>query len=330
MAEISLLDPVVILKTIEKFTTPQTNMAMSQIFDSTEDSTDSTAEWDVVVGNREIAKPNVPNSEAHIVPQLGIGRKTASFIYLREKKVFKPTTIRWLRNIGSNSRARGNAEKAVLRELNDLDRRFDAFMEWCCWGAMRGNLVLNFPDLKANVNYLFPASHKPTLAIPWSSITLAEFIEQITALKRVIALDARTPATDVFISGPTMDKVVRILAASPLLLSDRMRDQLVSTGVVMGLLGLNWHINDYGYVDDSLTERKYVADGELFMYTKANRAQYLMQGPSADHEAPEGFVGKFVKSWLEPDPSGRQHLEEWHALPIIERPEQHIFVANVG
>jgi hypothetical protein len=39
-----------------------------------------------------VAKPNVPNSEAHIVPRLGRSQEAASVIYLREKKVFDPTT----------------------------------------------------------------------------------------------------------------------------------------------------------------------------------------------------------------------------------------------
>jgi len=42
------------------------------------------------------------------------------------------------------------------------------------------------------------------------------------------------------------------------------------------------------------------------------------------------MTGKFAKTWLEEDPSGRQHLLEWHMLPIIERPEQLYYRAAVN
>src|SRR6187431_2637358 len=85
-----------------------------------------SAQWDVIRGSRTIARPNVPNSEAHIVPQLGRETLAAAFIYLREKKVFSPTTLYWIRTPGDIAKV--NAERAVLRELGDLNRRFDNFV----------------------------------------------------------------------------------------------------------------------------------------------------------------------------------------------------------
>jgi hypothetical protein len=107
-----------------------------------------------------VAKPNVPNSEAHIVPRLGRSQASAAFVYLREKKVFEPTTLHWLRTPGQL--AATNAEAAVLREVNDLNQRFDNFAEFLIWSAMKGALAFDFPDVQANVDYQFPASHKPS------------------------------------------------------------------------------------------------------------------------------------------------------------------------
>lgn len=329
MPEINLLQPTVLNGLIEKFTAPESYLGLNQVFNRRVPSMDPTAKWDVIEGNREIAAPNVPNAEAHIVPHLGVGERTASFIYLREKKVFKPTTIRWLRQPGTL--ATKNAEAAVLREVRDLDRRFDAFAEWCAWQALSGGIVLNYPDVKANVDYGFSSTHKPTVSKGWNNATktVAELLADVTAWKRLIELDGRVMATDVWLSGATMDYVVAICAGSTLI-SDRMRDALLNTGTISGLFGLTWHVYDLGYVDAAGQSQRYIPDDTVIITSSANNAFYLMEGPTADDDAPLNFTGKFVKSWKEPDPSARQHLEEWSFLPIIERPEQIVYVETVA
>jgi hypothetical protein len=56
----------------------------------------------------------------------------------------------------------------------------------------------------------------------------------------------------------------------------------------------------------------------------------MMIGPTADDEAPDNFTGKFAKTWKDKDPSARQYLLEWNLLPVITRPEQMIYVADVS
>lgn len=329
MPEISLLNPTVLNGVVERFTTPEEMVALTSIFNDREPSPDPTAKWDVIEGNREIAKPNVPNSEAHIVPQLGVAQRTAAFLYLREKKVFSPTTIRWLRMPGSL--AAKNAEAKVLREVRDLDRRFDAYAEYVCWQALTGTLSVDEADVKATIDYGFDASHKPTPSTTWddSGKTVADWLADLQAWKRLIQLDGRVPAEDIWLNGTTWNAVVQLLADNPELLSDRMKDQVMADGVTKGLAGLTWHVIDHQYVDDAGSEQMYVADGDAIITSSRNRPFYLMEGPSADEDAPDGHIGKFVKSWKAPDPSARQHLEEWHFLPIIERPEQVVYASSL-
>lgn len=329
MPEISLLQPQVLNGVIEKFTAPENYMGLGQVFSRKEPSMDAVARWDVIVGNREMAAPNIPNSEAHIVPHLGIGQQTATFIYLREKKVFKPTTIRWLRSPGQL--AAKNAEAAVLREVRDLDRRFDAFAEFCCWQSLTGSIVLNYPDVKATVDYGFANTHKPTVSVGWNNPakTPAQWVADVQAWKRLITLDGRVPPTDVWLNGSTFNRVLQILANSPLIMSDRMKDQVLQADMVQGLVGLTWHIYDLQFVNGAGTVVPFIADDAVILTSGANSAFYIMEGPSADEDAPLGHTGKFVKSWKQPDPSARQHLEEWSFLPIIERPEQVVYVSSV-
>jgi hypothetical protein len=81
-----------------------------------------TVQWEVIRGSRAIARPNVPNSEAHIVSRLGRSAQSAAFVYLREKKVFEPTTLHWLRQAANNvSTSRPPTPRLRLREVGDLN-----------------------------------------------------------------------------------------------------------------------------------------------------------------------------------------------------------------
>jgi len=113
-------------------------------------------------------------------------------------------------------------------------------------------------------------------------------------------------------------------------MSDRMKDQYYSSGMIDGFLGLTWTQIEQVYESVTGNLTFFVPDGNLYMgnYTD-QRPLELMIGPSADDEAGNGFTGKFTKTWKEKDPSARQFLEEWSILPIITRPEQMLFIQGL-
>jgi hypothetical protein len=320
---------------VEKFTTPESLPMLGRIQQTPWPFPSAT--WDVIRGSRMVAKPNVPNSEAHIVPRLGRSQESATFVYLREKKVFSPTTLHWIRTPGEV--AARNAEQAVLREVRDLNQRFDNFAEFCIWSAMKGNLNLDFADVQQSVDYKFPASHKPNPGTGWDTATPQQIVADIRAWKRLVARDGRIPAKEAFATELTLAYIfdsfastgnagVNFLGAS--LLSDRMKDQYYSQGTLPGFMGLNWQIVETIYDDDTGVSTLFVPDNALFLgnYTDQNPIE-LMIGPTADEEAPDNYTGKFAKSWIEKDPSARQHLLEWHIMPVVTRPEQFVFVDDV-
>lgn len=337
-----------------------------------------SATWDVVKGSRAVAKPNVPNSEAHIISRLGRSQESASFIYLREKKVFEPTTLHWLRTPGEIARI--NAERAVLREINDLNQRFDNFAEWSAWQALGGAIQYNYADVQATVDYKFPASHFVTPATAWvtntalgyyttggassgggaqgnaatlgqantrlnatgGTITYASpvsIIEDVRSWKRLLQVHGRVPAKEVFATSVTMaglmEAWVSATQASTVsipatMLSDRMKDEFYSTGIMTGFMGLTWSTVEQVFESDLGNLTFFVPDGMLYLgnYTDQRPVEMLI-GPTADDEAPEGFTGKYAKTWKEKDPSARQYLLEWHLLPIVTRPEQLLVATNV-
>lgn len=332
MPEVSLLEPQVLRGVVERLDKPEA-LVLSNSLPKTPWPYPSVT-WDVIKGSRMIAKPNVPNSEAHIVPRLGVSQESAAFIYLREKKVFEPTTLHWLRAPGSLNNTK-NAEAAVLREVKDLNQRIDNFVEWSCWQAMTGTLVLDYNDVQATVDYKIPASHKPTVTTSWATATPVQIISDIKAWKRLIARDARVPATDAYLTDPTMDRIFNAFAANGSvpanLLSDRMKDEFYKSGTLPGFLGLNWHTIESFYDSDAGAATQFVADDALFITNlKEGRAMEIMEGPTADDEAPDGHTGKFTKTWKEKDPSARQFLIEYSELPVISRPEQIVSISDVA
>jgi hypothetical protein len=329
MPDIPLLQPVVLNGVIEKFMAPESLMGRTQLMgpDRVMPNPDPVVAYDIIQAARERAVPNVPNSEAHIIKQLGVGHIAASMIYLRDKKVFTPTTIRWLRAVGEL--AAKNAEAAVLRELKDLDNRFEKFAEFCIWQIFTtGKLQFTGGGVVINLDYLFSASHLPTAAVSWGSPG-SDIIGDIRAWKRLTARDGQAVADQVYLNEVAMTAVLRDEAMLALY-SNEMKNEYMRSGTITGLLGLTWHVYDIAYVDDNGVVTQFIPDNKIVLLSTDNADRwYFYEGPSADMSAPENHIGKFAKTWEEEDPSARQYLLEWHFLPAIWRPEQ-IVAATIG
>jgi hypothetical protein len=367
MPDISLLEPLVLRGVVEKWTTPETLIMLNRLDQTPHPFPYAT--WDVIKGSRMVAKPNVPNSEAHIISRLGRSQESAAFIYLREKKVFEPTTLHWLREPGEIARV--NAERAVLREINDLNQRFDNFAEWSIWQALGGGIQYNYADVQATVDYKFPSSHFVAPASPWVSnasltyhsgnglntdlgtaqtnlaagtatVSYAspfQIIEDVRSWKRIVQIHGRVPAREVFATSVSMAALmeawVHAGAGSTVnipatMISDRMKDEYFSSGILSGFMGLTWNTVEQVYESDAGNLTFYVPDGQLYLgnYTD-QRPLELLIGPTADDEAPTGFTGKYAKTWKEKDPSARQYLLEWHLLPVVYRPEQMLVATGI-
>jgi hypothetical protein len=114
------------------------------------------------------------------------------------------------------------------------------------------------------------------------------------------------------------------------MMSDRMKDEYYTSGIISGFMGLTWNTVEQVYESTAGNLTFFVPDATIFMgnYTD-QRPLELLIGPTADDEAPDGFTGKFAKTWKEKDPSARQYLLEWNLLPIITRPEQMIVATGL-
>lgn len=346
MADLSILQPTVLRGVLERFTAPEKLELLNRVPQTPWPF--PTAEWEVIRGSRNIARPNVPNSEAHIVPRLGRSKESASFVYLREKKVFEPTTLHWIRQFANSTSdlAKTQAEAAITREIGDLNTRFDNFAEWMLWSAVGGGLKLDFPDVQVEIDYKYLPSHKVNPSASWATATPAQIINDIQAWKRLIRRDGRVEATEAYTTEKTLTYIYNAFAGSgstagsASLLSDRAKDEYFRSGTLPGFMGLDWKINEsvYDVAGASYTsapttpgqEQMFLPDNRVILgnFTD-NRPIELLIGPTADESAPDNFTGKFAKTWKQEDPSALQYLLEWNLVPIVTRPEQFVVANNV-
>jgi len=348
MPDISLLDPLVLNGVVSKFTTPQTLLLLNSLPSSPSDTPNSVT-WDVLKGSRQVATFNIPNAEAQILDRLGHSQESAKLAYVRVKKVFSPTSLHWLREPGQI--AATNAEFYVTRELQDMSQAIDLLQEQALWGALRGSLTYLLPDGAATtVDYKFPASHLVSSGTVWTTATPVQLVNDIVAWKRLVTTHGRVKPTTAYCSTLTVQKIFNSFAgnagasilttggAFPMgtMLSDRMKDAYYNNAMIPGFCGLDWYEVEEVYTDSNGLLQRFVGDGsssnaEVFIGNYSdNRPVETKYGKSADDDAPEGLYGKFTKTWKEHDPSQRQVLMELSFLPVVTRPEQFIYCANVG
>jgi len=333
MPEISLLKQNVLTGLIEKYVAPPESVGRNLFKNKSHPFTE--AKWDVIKGSRERSQPTLPNREAKIVSQLGVGQKTASFIYVREKKAFEPTTIRWLREPGEMARA--NAEATVRRETKDLNQRLERLEESYCWEALQGTITIDEVDVQATISMGIDATHIVTSTVKWDNAITGsdpaldyydgDIIGDIYTWRKLIRQDTGFDATDIYLPGDVMEYVYRNHFIKSLF-SEKHKWQYLQSSVIEGLLGLNWHVFDGGYEEPEDTFVPYIDAKKLIMMAKGGNPFQMLQGLSADHDAPKNHTGKFSKSWQTKDPSARFFLIEENFLPIIQRPDN-LIVATV-
>src|SRR3712207_3422985 len=134
---------------------------------------------------------------------------------------------------------------------------------------MKGQLAFDFPDVQANVDYQFPASHKPTPTVGWDTATPQQIVGDIRAWKRLIRRDGRVEAREAFCTEQTLAFIFDSFAAngaSPaVLLLDRMKDQYYQSGTLPGFMGMTWNTVESVYDDAAGVSTLFVPDNALFM-----------------------------------------------------------------
>lgn len=324
MPDISLLEPRVLNGVIQRM--PSSDGMLGHSLVSREPWPSSSWEYDIISRRRRIARPNTPNSAARIVDQNGIGRMQGGFLYTREKKVFTPTTIRWLREPGEM--ARPNAERAVMRELAELTERVDRLEEYTIW-QMLGRGQFNLSALGYNtgvIDYGVAGGHQPTVSTFWTDPT-ANLVTDMQDFKRIISRDSDAVLTQLIGNSITLDTFYRHMQVQAML-SDEQKRVMVTEGTLPRFQQVTFMEYDRGFEDDYTTPgtpvfKTYIEDGYFVGIADGGITPNfaLLDGPAADHDAPSGHTGRFSKTWREPDPSELQGLLETNWFPVLYQPD---------
>lgn len=332
MAEIALLEPRVLNGVIQEFEGPEELLGRA-LLGTPDREINPVWEYDINLESRGAQTTySVPNSEARIVDKMRKSHIQGGFAYIRDKKTFEPTTLRWLRRVGELAVARGNAERMVMEEMEDLRMQHYRGEEIAIWKMFQGEWQYSLTTgAVITVDYQIPDTHKPaalTGNARWGQ-TADDPIGNIQSWKRVISRDSGFPLRYAYMSGKSMDRFNRLPEVKAEL-SDRQKDNYTREGIVPRFFGIDWIEYDGGYVDDAGVFQPYLPDNKIVMIAPGgSRPWNMLYGPSADTKAPPGHTGPFAKTWDEEDPSGRQFLMENNYMPQLRKPRQ-LLVADMG
>ena len=340
-----LFEPLGIQKLIEKLPTNDDLVLANRFSRIPYIGNGQTVSFDIIKHRQQMSRPNVRGAKAHLIGQMGRGTKSFEAIYLREAKQFDYALLKLLRTPGELNRA--NAEQHIAREVQELNERQERFLEYCWWGVMTGSLTLYYGDannvgLQAPVaiDYQLPAANKPTVGTSWASATPMQILADIRAWRKIVEDASGVTPREVYASETVIDYVFDAWAANGdgtafepgSLMSDRMRDEYGRTGTVPGqFMEMTWKRTRTVYDSDNLgTKTPFFGEKSLIMgdFT-TNRPLYLYETEPTAAGAPEGKRGKFTKTWVEEDPDTRFWMQEWGFLPVDERPDQRVYVADV-
>lgn len=303
-------------------------------------------QWVVKYGQfSEMAEYNAPNSKANLVDRQPTKQSAgnAQLAYIREGDYFTPTATLLLKDVESgNAAAIKPAEQIVADQVAAVNDRINNRIEWSLWQALQGGFDYTGPNTgPLSIDYGFRNTHKVILsaADQWDTAdgtgpTIDSMIATVRSFNQLIQKDGGVPVTDVFLTKATMDLLVKawsdasVSAANRAFLTDAQLNEYYSTGQVTGFMGSStWKTIEQYYdvrqPDGSVVVKPYVPHGTLLVGNlTANNPLKYVAGPTADFDAPRGFIGRYAKNWTEKDPSGRAFLIEEAGLPVLDRPDQ--------
>lgn len=289
------------------------------------------ARWDVMRSSRHLPEYNQPGAPAKREDKLIFDTYVAELAYHRFKKALDAQTLYFLRNAGDQYNVQAG-EQRVRQELEDLNRLLDYKTEYMIWQMFTGTLAATQADVKFSVDYGIAVGHKPTTGTSWASLTTADPVSDIQAWKKLISRDSGEMPTDAYCNETVMNYMVNNTKVRELLRNQYGR-QLVETGNINRMLGLNVHVYDNGYTPKGGSFTPFIGEDKFIIIAKGNpdpegqvtnRLWDLLEGPSLDMGA-NGRPGKFSKSWMAEDPSVEHILVEHYALPVLFKPEAVIY-----
>lgn len=166
---------------------------------------------------------------------------------------------------------------SIAERGSDMKDRCVLRTEWMRWEALKGSLVVPFPNAGSiTIDYGIPVGHFKTFGVPWTAVTEAEPIEDFWALGAVALTDAGIYLPLYHFNSATYRYLRR---------NEKVKDQLSSYGRnvflptdqdLRDLLreGTQWKIVDSGYMAEGETNyglTHWIEDGQIMATTSDYR-----------------------------------------------------------
>lgn len=303
---------------VQKFKTDPALKA-APLFPVAQSLTDSY-EFDVIAGNRTIANYTLPDGAAGVTATRVRTRKKVSLPTLREKKMLKESTLRWLDAPGQKQPGRAEAE--IAEELMDLDQIIERTHEYVRWQLLTSGQV-DVTIEGTTETYDFGIGSTADASTTWDTVGSSDPVGDIVAWKESVMQACGEAPTRMFIGSQALAYMMESTKAQALL-GDSTKDQYAASGVVRRLAEMDVVVVDDGYRDGSDEFKYFLSDdgvaANMLVMTAGSTVGVTAEGPPNDSKAPSGVVGKFAKSWEQEDPAGRWVLETHTALPGLTKP----------
>lgn len=317
MPDIPLLEPRVLNGVIQEMVPPDEFVGLS-ILGSPIGDINPTWEYDVLVENRgaEVVF-NVPNAEARILDHGKMERLQGGYAYIRDKKIFNATTLRWLRAAGENEVSRANAERYVMREVETMRLRHMRGEEIATWNMFMGEWTYTVQTgATVKVTYHIPKRNRRALGtqaqitaenIPgfgtagtdytsdgddaddrWGG-TNDKVISNINTWKRVVSRTFGGNITRAYANSVTLNKFYELPEVLQYL-NDSQKGRFTTDRVIPRFMTIDWieydggYISGDGYLDDtediegtSSVYKPFIPDGVFIFMTDAVSAGPLWE-----------------------------------------------------
>jgi hypothetical protein len=285
----------------------------------------NTAEWDVVRSSRTLAQFSVPGTAAKIVALMSQEKKTSTTAHIFQKKIIPGAVMAWLRQPGTEHQQMG--ERKVADEIQDLDLTVEHLKEWARWQVLTtGKLIINQPDIKANVDFQVANSHLPQPDVSWDDEDHdAPIIENLRAWRTLVNEDCGEVVTRMIVSEDVMSAMISNNGVYRLM-GDQLKTQILKTGYITQMLGMEIELYTATYKDSNNATQTYLPKSKILLTAGTGFAEE-QTAPSTDPKS--GFrPGKFSKSWEQEDPPQVMASIEDNLLPVLKKPDN-ILCANV-
>jgi hypothetical protein len=277
-------------------------------------------EFDIVTGNRNVAKYRHPDGVAGTQALRTKERKTVMLPTIREKKMIKESTIRWLDGAGQKRPPALDAE--IAAELRDLDDIVSRASEKARWELLTtGIATVNIDGV--DTTYDFGIGSEASAVVGWTTTATSTPIDDLILWKQTVKEKGGVEPKKMLIGTTAVNLIFKSVNGLNMM-AEMTRDEYRKTGKIGQLIDMDVIVVDDQYENDAGAQKYFMStDGaatDMVLLLPGDAVGLTVEGAVVDSKAPAGHMGKFAKSWEQDDPSGRFVLEALTCLPGLTRP----------